>query len=74
MSLLVHWLLLCVGKLCENAPDVTAMALREQVCVVCMWLLMVWLRAVLQTGAGWGLREGTARKGGGLCAACVLAC
>ena len=31
MALLVRWLLLCAGKLCENAPEVTAMALREQV-------------------------------------------
>ncbi|KAL4421494.1 hypothetical protein ABPG75_010785 [Micractinium tetrahymenae] len=30
MALLVRWLLLCAGKLCENAPDITAMALREQ--------------------------------------------
>lgn len=30
MALLVRWLLLCTGKLCENAPEVTAMALREQ--------------------------------------------
>jgi hypothetical protein len=27
----VRWLLLCAGKLCENLPDVTGMALREQV-------------------------------------------
>lgn len=31
MALLVRWLLLCTGKLCENAPEITAMALREQV-------------------------------------------
>jgi hypothetical protein len=31
MALLVRWLLLCAGKLCENSADVTAMALREQV-------------------------------------------
>ncbi|KAL4426136.1 hypothetical protein ABPG77_007418 [Micractinium sp. CCAP 211/92] len=30
MTLLVRWLLLCSGKLCENAPEITAMALREQ--------------------------------------------
>lgn len=31
MALLMRWLLLCIGKLSENAPEVTAMALREQV-------------------------------------------
>ena len=31
MALLVRWLLLCIGKLSENAPEVTTMALREQV-------------------------------------------
>eukprot|EP00887_Chlorella_sp_A99_P005702 scaffold1.g5702.t1 len=31
MNLLVKWLLLAVGKLCEDLPEVTAMALREAV-------------------------------------------
>ena len=35
MALLVRWLLLCAGKLCENVPDVTGMALREQVGMHC---------------------------------------
>jgi regulator-associated protein of mTOR len=30
MALLVKWLVLCVGKLCEDMPEVTAMATREQ--------------------------------------------
>ncbi|EFN54506.1 hypothetical protein CHLNCDRAFT_135218 [Chlorella variabilis] len=30
MALLVRWLLLCAGKLCENSPEITSMALREQ--------------------------------------------
>lgn len=31
LALLVKWLVLCAGKLCEDMPEVTAMALREQV-------------------------------------------
>ncbi len=31
LALLVRWLLLCVGKMCEDAPEVAAMALREGV-------------------------------------------
>ena len=27
MALLVRWLLLCTGKLCENAPEVTAIVI-----------------------------------------------
>lgn len=30
MALLVRWLVLCTGKLCEGAPEVGSMALREQ--------------------------------------------
>lgn len=31
MALLVKWLILCIGQLCEDMPEVATMALREQV-------------------------------------------
>lgn len=31
MALLVKWLLLCLGKLWEDVPAITAMALQDQV-------------------------------------------
>jgi regulatory associated protein of mTOR len=31
LALLVKWLLLCAGKLCEDAPTITLAALQEQV-------------------------------------------
>lgn len=33
LGFLVKWLLLCMGKLYEDAPEITAAAMRDQVCV-----------------------------------------
>jgi regulator-associated protein of mTOR len=51
MALLVRWLLLCMGKLSENAPEVTAMALREQVCWIAHFLCKGWAKQVCIQGS-----------------------
>lgn len=49
MALFVRWLLLCIGKQCENAPEVTAMALREQVRAAPAGCWVAWPLASLGT-------------------------
>ncbi|PSC68711.1 Regulatory-associated of TOR 1 [Micractinium conductrix] len=75
MALLVRWLLLCAGKLCEDAPEITAMALREQTHELLAKLLGadypdVRAAAVFTLGAFVQAQEG---EGGGIPGAAGLA-